>query len=119
MRLHILTMVLALGAGVANAQSPASQSPPTRTIQCIDVSGRDLPPLCHVPASRLDKSEYLCTCPANGQRVEVAICDKGQAPPADNIALDRARRLAVKEGTLVGAMIAGQPICVAPRHPYG
>lgn len=111
----MLIAAAALTAGAATAQ-PIGENPPTRTIQCIEVSGRSIPPLCQVPASRLDKREDICTCPAGGQRVEVAICAEGERAPPESRALNTARRTAVRDGTLVGDTIDGRRICVAPRN---
>ena len=72
---------------------------------------------CRVPGSRLDKREDICTCPAGGQRVEVAVCAKDEKPPPESKALNIARRTAARDGTLVGDTIDGRRICVAPRNP--
>lgn len=111
----ILIVTLALAAGSATAQ-PIGENPPTRTIQCIEVGGQSIPPLCRVPGSRLDKREDICTCPAGGQRVEVAICAKGERAPPESRALNVVRRTAARDGTLLGDSIDGRPICVAPRN---
>jgi hypothetical protein len=110
-----LIAALALAGGAAMAQ-PISENPPTKTIQCIEVGGQSIPPSCRVPASRLDKREDICTCPAGGQRVEVAVCAKGETPPAESKALNIVRRTAARDGTLVGDTIEGRRICVAPRN---
>lgn len=121
MRLSTIVIAVAALAGAtvlartAPAQ-PIAEDPPTRTIQCIDVGGQEIPPVCQVPASRLEKREYICTCPNGGQRVEVAVCAKGQTPPAAGKALNIARRDAIRDGSLVGDTVAGKPICVAPRN---
>jgi hypothetical protein len=111
----ILIAAAALAAGAASAQ-PINENPPTKTIQCIEVGGQSIPPSCRVPGSRLDKREDICTCPDGGQRVEVAVCGKGERPPAENKALNIARRTAARDGTLVGDTIDGRRICVAPRN---
>lgn len=116
MKVQALTVLVALAAGAAAAQ-PIGENPPTRTIQCIDVGGRSIPPVCRAPASRLDTREDICTCPDGGQRIEVSICAKGQKPPPESRALNVARSAAVRDGTLVGDTIDGRPICVAPRNP--
>lgn len=116
MRRLTLSLVAAMAAGAAYAQ-PISENPPTRTIQCIEVGGQLIPASCNVPGSRLDTREYICTCPAGGQRVDVAICAKGQKPPPESKALNIARRTAVRDGSLVGDTVDGRPICVAPRNP--
>ena len=105
-------------AGVAVAQ-PINENPPTRTIQCLDVDGSYIPAFCDAPASRLDKREYICTCPAGGMRTEVSICAQGERVPPENRALRQARRLGMRDGTLVGDTVKGQKICVAPRHSQG
>jgi len=115
MRAILIPAVLAL-AGAAGAQ-PIGENPPTRTIQCIDVGGQSIPPVCRVPGSRLDPREDICTCPNGGQRIEVAVCAKGQTPPPEGKALNIARTTAARDGTLVGDTVGGQPICVAPRRP--
>lgn len=103
-------------AGLASAQAPLSQNPPTQTIICLDVSGATLPVSCKVPASRLDKREDICQCAA-GQRVDVSICPPGVRAPPENVELMRARRLAVKDGSLIGELFKGQPMCVEGRNP--
>lgn len=111
----ILIAALALTAGAAAAQ-PIGENPPTRTIQCIDVGGQSIPPTCQVPGSRLDKREDICTCPAGGQRVEVAVCAKGERAPPESKALNIARRQGLRDGSLLGDTIEGRRICVAPRN---
>ena len=115
MRLQMLGLALGLAAGAAAAQ-PISENPPTKTIQCIEVGGQIIPPVCQAPGSRLDPREYICTCPNGGQRVEVSICAKGQKAPPENKALDVARRLGIKDGSLVGDKVGDRAICVAPRN---
>jgi hypothetical protein len=118
MRIQSLTLALALAAGAAAAQ-PISENPPTKSIQCIEVGGQSIPAVCRVPGSRLDPREDICTCPIGGQRVEVAVCGKGQTPPPEGRALNIARRAAARDGSLLGDTIDGRPICVAPRRPQG
>lgn len=116
MRVPFLAAMLLALAGAAAAQS-LSENPPTRTSQCIDAGGQLIPAVCQVPGSRLDLREDICTCPNGGQRLEVAICAKGQHAPPEGRALNRVRAEASRKGTLLGAMYKGQPICVAPRRP--
>jgi len=115
MRLQLVTLALALAVGAAASAQPINENPPTRTIQCIDVGGDMVPATCLAPASRLDKREYICTCIDGGQRTEVSICAKGEKPPPEGRALDRARRDGMRDGTLVGDMIGDRRICAAPR----
>ncbi len=107
---------LAGSAGLASAQAPLAQNPPTQTTICLDVSGATLPVSCRVPASRLDRREDICVCPS-GMRVDVPICAKGVRAPPENVALNRARREAARDGSLIGDLFEGQPMCVAGRNP--
>jgi hypothetical protein len=116
MRIQSLTIALALSASAAAAQ-PISENPPTKTIHCIEVGGQTIPPVCRVPGSRLDPREDICTCPDGGQRVEVAVCARGQAPPPEGRALNVARQAAARDGSLLGDSFRGKAICVAPRRP--
>ncbi|WP_309087507.1 hypothetical protein [Phenylobacterium sp.] len=116
MRVHILAAVAAFAAGAVQAQ-PINERPPTWTIQCIEVSGDTVPAACRVPASRTDQSEFICTCPAGGMRTRVPICGPGERPPSENVALNRVRREASRDGSLEGDRIDGRQICVAPRRP--
>ena len=115
--LYVAALSLLLVSSAA-AQRGKGVAPGT-TIQCLDVSGAEIPPLCDVPASRLDKSEYICTCPAGGQRIDVPICAPGEKRPAENVALYRVRREAMRDGTLVGDLFQGKPICMAERDLLG
>lgn len=117
MKRPVLTLsLLLLAAGAAQAQ-PIGERPPTRTIQCVDVSGRLLPAVCKTPGSRVDPTELHCICPGEGLRTEVPICAPGEKPTPDSAAANRARRLAARDGTLVGDTFEGQRICAAPRRP--
>jgi len=101
-------------AGAAAAQ-PGRPDPAT-TILCLDPGGRSRPATCWAPTSRLERGQYICQC-ALGQPVTVSICPPRVAPPPESRALERARREAVRRGSLVGATFQGRPICVAPRNP--
>lgn len=113
LRVTMIAAVLALAGASAQAADMTS-NPPRQTAICLDVGGQTLPVVCRVPGSRLDKREDFCSCP-EGSRTEVAVCAKGQRPPADGLALDKVRRLAAKDGSLLGDTFEGKPICVAPR----
>ena len=112
----IAALALATLGGTAHAASDLVSNPPKTTSICLDVSGQTLPAVCRAPASRLDMREDICQCP-EGTRVEVSVCAKGQRPPPEGIKLYKARRVAAKGGTLVGARFEGKPMCVAPREP--
>jgi len=116
MRPLTLALAAALTAAAPAWAQPIDENPPTKTIQCIDVGGQSIPASCNVPGSRLDQREYICTCPNGGQRVEVAVCAKGQKPPPEGRALNVARRKAARDGSLLGDTLDGRPICVAPRN---
>ena len=107
-----LAFTFAFSSAVALAAAPAQ----TKTQVCLDVSGSTLPVVCSVPSSRLDRREYYCQCP-QGLRVDVNICPAGVKAPIENRALDHARRLASRDGSLLGDRIGDRPICVEPRNP--
>lgn len=117
-RLPVLAALAALtfaAAGAAQAQDRGRNSlPPDKTEICLDVSGGTLPIVCKVPASRLDKREDICSCP-QGMRTTVAVCGPGQTAPGETVALNAVRREAARDGSLIGDLFQGQPICVAPR----
>lgn len=116
-RLSILAALAAMtfAAGAAQAQERGRDYlTPTTSEVCLDVSGATLPIVCKVPASRLDKREDICSCP-QGMRTTVPVCGPGQAAPGETVALNAARRQAARDGSLVGDLFQGQPICIAPR----
>ncbi|CAN7460960.1 hypothetical protein LJR164_003047 [Phenylobacterium sp. LjRoot164] len=113
----IAAATLVAFASAAAAQAPLSQNPPTQTVICLDVNGQTLPVSCKVPASRLDKREDICLC-HTGMQVDIAICPDGVKAPAENRAYEKARKAAVKHGSLLGATYEGQPMCVAGRNTY-
>ena len=110
------SVVLSVALIVAGPAAAADAAAPAKTEICLDVSGASLPVVCSVPSSRLDRREYFCQCP-EGQKVEVAICPTGVSPPKETVALDRVRRQAARDGSLLGDRIDGRPICMAPRAP--
>ncbi|CAN5387696.1 hypothetical protein BH10PSE5_BH10PSE5_01980 [soil metagenome] len=110
----IAGLVLLGSAGVALA-GPMSNPPSERTI-CIDVGGQSLPAVCKVPSSRLDKREDFCLC-HEGVKVTAPVCGPGQKAPAENITYEKARREAARDGSLIGDLYKGQPMCVAARDP--
>ncbi|MBI1197479.1 MAG: hypothetical protein GC203_06415 [Phenylobacterium sp.] len=109
-------MVLAAIPMMALAGGAAAEAPAT-TAQCLESTGRLIPAVCQVPGSRLESREQICSCPNGGERITVAVCGKDQAPPPEGKALTIARREAMRDGSLVGDTVAGQPICVRPRRP--
>ncbi len=107
-RFSLIGLVAALAAGPALAQSPVV---PATTSVCLDVNGSLLPVVCHMQGSRLDRRDTICQCP-EGMRVEASVCAPGERPPIDNLALSRARKLAGKDGSLVGDSFEGRRMCV-------
>jgi hypothetical protein len=97
MRIAIFSLSLALSAGVALAQ-PISENPPTKTIQCIEVGGQLIPPVCQVPASRWTEGVHLHLHQRRhaGGRVDLP---EGVKPPPEGKKLDIARSAGVKDGT--------------------
>lgn len=110
----IAAVALAASSGLALAQGSMSANPPTQTSICLDVGGQTLPVVCKMSGSRLDKREDICICP-RGTRVDVAVCGAGQKPPVENLAYEKARKAAARDGSLLGDLYQGQPMCVAPR----
>ncbi len=112
----IAALALAASGGLANA-ADNSANPPTQSSVCLDVDGSTLPAHCRVPGSRLDQREDICTCP-RGVRTEIAVCGAGESPPPESVGYNRARRLAVHNGSLLGSLYEGKRMCVAPRNTY-
>lgn len=112
-RAVLMSAVFAALAGGASAQS-LSANPPTETVVCVDVGGQSLPAVCKVPASRLDKREDFCVCPT-GTKVIAPVCAQGIKPPTESLAFEKARKVAARDGTLIGDLYEGRPMCVAPR----
>jgi len=104
-------------AGLAWAQAPLTENPPTQTVICLDVGGQTLPVTCKVPGSRLDQREDICTCRI-GTRVDIAICPAGVKPPVENLAYEKARKVAARDGSLLGDLYEGKPMCVTGRNTY-
>lgn len=117
MRRQLLASV-AIAAGLLSAAAapPGSSAyrPVTRTI-CVDVGGQARPAVCHATASRLDGRDDICQCPI-GRLVEAPVCGPHQRPQAETRAFDRARKLASADGSLVGDLYRGRPMCIAPRN---
>lgn len=112
----IAAAALAGSSGLALAQGGMSANPPTETTICLDVGGQSLPATCKVPGSRLDKREDICIC-RQGMRVDAPVCAPGQKAPTENLAFEKARKLAARDGSIIGDLYEGQPMCVEPRKP--
>ena len=81
---------------------------------CLETNGAESPAVCQRGDVWHDAD--LCTC-KSGMRFKIAVCAPGQKPPPDSVAVDRARRDAMKSGTLEGANYNGHPMCVDVKHP--
>ena len=108
---------LSLAAGLASAQ-PITAGPPKTTIICLDVGGHSLVATCRAPASRIDPHQDICQCNNLGVKTVISICPPGVSPPPESADYQKARREAVKNGSLVGATYQGQPMCERARHVY-
>jgi len=106
-----LTLALVMATLTAASAWAGPTTPDDRTIQCISSGGRLVPKSCDVADGKLADRERMCTCPLGGVRVEVPICAKGQHPPGESKALNVARRTSARDGTLVGDVVNGKPIC--------
>ena len=51
-------------------------------------------------------------------REPLPICAKGEHRPPENLALYRVRKLAMRDGTLVGDTFEGKPMCLEERRTY-
>ena len=81
------------------------------------MNGQSLPAVCTVPGGRLDQREDICLC-HDGQRVSAPVCGPGEKAPRENIAFDRARKAAARDGSLLGDLYDGRSMCVAPRNTF-
>jgi hypothetical protein len=114
MRFGLLVVAAMAVAGAASAS--LADNPRTRTV-CLDPAGKNLPANCKVAqASRISEDVDICICPGGADRVEAPVCPKGVRAPAESLAYERARKAAVKNGSLVGASFNGQPMCVPARN---
>jgi hypothetical protein len=115
---RLILAAAALTAGILSAAAgpPGSDvyNPATRII-CVDVDGQTRPAVCQTTASRLDGRDDICRCPV-GRRVDAPVCASGERPPPASRAFNRARQLASGDGSLVGDLYRGRPMCVAPRN---
>ncbi len=114
----VLTLFAVVAAAVmvsaAGAPGSSPSNPATRTI-CLEPGGQSSPAVCYSPASRLDGRDDLCVC-RSAQRVEAPVCAPGERPQAENRAFELARKAAAEDGSLVGDLYSGRPMCVAPRN---
>lgn len=114
-----LILVVAVSAAAlltagAGAPGSSASNPATRTI-CLDLGGETRPAVCTGSSSRLDGRDDICLC-RDAQTVEAPVCGPGDRPQAESRAFERARKVAAKDGSLVGDLFDGRPMCVSPRN---
>jgi len=110
-------IVLALSGISAAAAPPGGQGargPDTRII-CLDVGGETRPALCRASSSRIDRSDIICLC-ENAQRVSAPVCGAGERPQAESRLFEKARKLAARDGSLVGDLYEGRRMCIRARN---
>jgi len=103
-----------LSAAAAPPGGMTGRDPDTRII-CLDVGGETRPALCRASSSRIDQSDIICLC-ENAQRVEAPVCEAGERPQAESRLFERARKLAAKDGSLVGDLYEGRRMCIRARN---
>lgn len=117
MRSLLIAPVLAAAGLLTAAAAQPGSSPLSPAVQdiCLDVGGQTLPVYCQAPASRIDQRYDICICPM-GRRVQAPVCAPDERPQPETRAFENARRAAAKDGSLVGDLFEGRPMCVAPRQ---
>ena len=117
MRMLVLSAAFSLMAGAALA---ASHIPNDAATLCLGPLGESHPPVCHnMSASRLESKPDICLCNGPTQQVKAPWCGRGEKPPADSAAFERARAQAAKDGSLFGDSYQGRNMCVELRPNGG
>ena len=105
-------------AGFAAVSAAAMAQPPgpkDKATLCLDGLGINHAPVCHSQtASRLPTPPDICQCLGPWRQVDAPYCAKGEKPPADSAAFERARiAFAEKHGdSVIGATYEGKRMCV-------
>lgn len=116
MRILLISAAALLTFGTAaNASPPGAPTAPKTGVLCLDVSGASRPAVCKGAGGRLENDYDICLC-ENAQRVEAPLCGKGEQPITENVAYERARKEAARDGSLVGDLYEGRPMCVRARN---
>jgi hypothetical protein len=110
----LIALSLALSAAAAPQGVQGARGPDTRII-CLDVGGETRPALCRASSSRIDQSDIICIC-ENAQRVSAPVCSAGERPQAESRLFEKARKLAAKDGSLVGDLYEGRRMCIRARN---
>lgn len=111
MRRFIVVPVVIAAAFLSVAAAPGPRGPETRTL-CLE-GGRTRPPVCSVPASRTAGAADFCYCSA-GRRIKAPLCGPAERPIGETREFEQARKIAAEDGSLVGDLFNGRPMCVAP-----
>jgi hypothetical protein len=114
MRAPLIFTLLSVVGGLALAQSAQSR-PPEDGMMCLSTNGQRSPSICRRGNAWGDSD--ICTCRGGAMRYDAPICARGEKPPAESVALDRARAEAMKRGTLYGATFEGRRMCVEVKRP--
>jgi hypothetical protein len=94
-----------VAVGVASAETRQ-----TTTFVCLDTGGQNRGGVCN--RSLNGRPDDFCRCPANTDKVRVAVCEHGQTPPAQSHAYEVAAHRLSADGSLIGDAFDGQAICV-------
>jgi hypothetical protein len=106
-----ISLVLGLAGALAAGAALCKPSVNDTTSICLDPAGRSIPVTCQARPSRVEHEEYICQCLRGGEQVTIQVCPEGVRPPAESAAYERARRAAVRHGTLLGATYQGRVMC--------
>lgn len=66
--------------------------------------------------SGMSGEDGMCVCPGDSAKVKASWCADGERPPAESPALDRARKAAARDGSLIGDTFEGRRMCVKPQR---
>ncbi len=90
-----------------------SPGPQNAATLCLDQLGGNHAPICSSQsASRIASAPDICQCRGPYRQVDAPWCAKGERPPADSAAFERARAKAAKDGSLFGDSYQGRTMCV-------
>jgi hypothetical protein len=92
--------------GVATAESQRQAT----TYVCLDTGGASRGAICERALN--SSQDDFCRCPANTDKVKVAVCEPGQTPPSQSASYERAMHVASSDGSLLGDTYGDQAMCV-------
>ncbi|NEX94105.1 hypothetical protein [Caulobacter sp. 17J65-9] len=106
----MLKTVLAVGLAAAFMGGGAyAGSRDSQTYVCLS-NGQRVGIVCD--RGGMSGADDMCVCPGDSAKVKASWCGEGQTPPAESAALDRARKAAARDGSLIGDTFEGKPMCV-------